>query len=62
MPEERTSPSGGWREVYGAMDASTDYEPADTLDCPDCGDDSPRIREETFWCPNHGTWTVPASG
>lgn len=61
MPDERTSPSAGWRTVYGEMGASTDYE-ADTLDCPDCGDDSPRVREATFWCPNHGTWTVSASG
>ncbi|MFC6836061.1 hypothetical protein [Halomarina ordinaria] len=55
MPEERASPSGGWHEVYGAMAVDTDFE-ADSLDCPACGDDCPRLHGRTFWCPTHGTW------
>jgi hypothetical protein len=39
------------------MGVSTDHEP-DSLDCPDCGDDCPRLRAATYWCRTHGTWHV----
>ncbi|MFC7155097.1 hypothetical protein ACFQPA_06460 [Halomarina halobia] len=55
MPDERSSPSAGWREVYRAMDAPEPTD-EDRRDCPDCGDDSPRVRGDTYWCPKHGTW------
>ncbi|WP_254537856.1 hypothetical protein [Halomarina litorea] len=61
MPDERSSPSGGWREVYREMGVSTRFE-ADSLDCPDCGGDSPRLHGQTFWCPTHGTWEQAAVG
>ncbi|MFD1512371.1 hypothetical protein [Halomarina rubra] len=59
MTDDRRSPSGGWREVYAEMGVSTAHEP-DSLGCPDCGDDCPRLRTATYWCPTHGTWRVAA--
>lgn len=59
MTDERSSPSGGWREVYAEMAVSIDHEP-DSLDCPTCGDDCPRLRTATYWCPTHGTWRLAA--
>ncbi|MWG35999.1 hypothetical protein [Halomarina oriensis] len=57
MTDDRRSPSGGWREVYAEMGVSADHEP-DSLDCPTCGDDCPRLHTATYWCPTHGTWRV----
>jgi predicted RNA-binding Zn-ribbon protein involved in translation (DUF1610 family) len=55
------SPSAGWREVYAEMGVSTSAE-TDTADCPDCGDDAPRIRRRAtggvFYCPSHGSFEV----
>jgi len=59
MPEERSSPSTGWRGVYAEMDVSTKFE-GNSLDCPSCGGDSPRLHGQTFWCPTHGTWEAAA--
>ena len=59
MPTDRDSPSGGWREVYDEMGASTRAE-ADTADCPDCGHDAPRLHESWFWCETHGSFRASA--
>ncbi len=47
--------------MYREMGVSTRFE-ADSLDCPDCGGDSPRLHGQTFWCPTHGTWEQAAVG
>lgn len=57
MPEEGTSPSGGWREVYDAMSVSTSAE-ADAPTCPDCGEECFRIRIDRYRCPEHGTFAA----
>ena len=57
MPEEGTSPSGGWAEVYGAMGVSTSVE-GDAPTCPDCGEECPRVRVDRYWCPEHGAFTA----
>ena len=55
MPEERTSPSDGWRAVYREMNVSAS---AEATACPDCGDDSTLVRADTYWCPTHGTFAA----
>jgi hypothetical protein len=45
MPEDSASPSGGWKEVYGAMGVSTSAE-GTVPPRPDCGEECPRIRTD----------------
>lgn len=53
MPDERESPSGGWREVYREMNVSTDVEEA-TARCPDCGRTSQNVARDVYDCEDHG--------
>jgi hypothetical protein len=51
VPSDGDTPSGGWKEVYAAMGASTSAEaPAP---CPDCDSDLIRVDDRGF-CPDHG--------
>ncbi len=61
MPDERTSPSSGWEDVYGAMDADTSVEGA-ANPCPDCGAESRRIFRRVFECEDHGVWALDRTG
>ncbi|WP_266079236.1 hypothetical protein [Haladaptatus caseinilyticus] len=61
MPDDRTSPSGGWREVYGAMEVDTSAE-APANPCPDCGVESRCIFRRVFECDDHGVWALDATG
>jgi len=54
MPEDDSSPSGGWKAVYAAMGVSTSAE-ADAPSCPDCGEECLRVRVDRYRCPEHGT-------
>ncbi|SIR54595.1 hypothetical protein SAMN05421858_2747 [Haladaptatus litoreus] len=61
MPDERTSPSSGWQEVYDAMETNTSAEgPANP--CPDCGAESRRIFRRVFECEEHGVWALDKTG
>ena len=53
MPDERESPSAGWREVYREMGAATDAEDA-TRPCPDCGRTCGNVLRDAYECPDHG--------
>ncbi|WP_435155828.1 hypothetical protein [Haladaptatus sp. DFWS20] len=61
MPDERTSPSSGWQDVYDAMAADTSAE-APANPCPDCGTESRRIFRRVFECDNHGVWALDRTG
>jgi hypothetical protein len=56
VPSDGATPSGGWKEVYAAMGASTSAEgPAP---CPDCDASLIRVDADRGFCPDHGF--VPA--
>lgn len=55
MPDDRSSPSAGWREVYAEMGVDTSIED-DEEACPECGRRSPRIYRTVFHCERHGYW------
>lgn len=57
MPDERESPSGGWREVYDEMDAETRIEDA-THRCPTCGHDCSNVVRNVYDCAEHGLFRV----
>lgn len=57
MPEDGTSPSGGWKEVYAAMGVSNSAE-ADAPPCPDCSEECLRIRVDRYRCLEHGTFAT----
>lgn len=61
MPSERTSPSGGWREVASELcadggvdheDATTDADAAPLGPCPDCGR-TPGVEGDDLCCEIH---------
>ncbi|MFB9805476.1 hypothetical protein ACFFQF_08935 [Haladaptatus pallidirubidus] len=61
MPDERTSPSSGWKEVYDAMETDTSAEsPANP--CPTCGSESNRVFQRVFECEEHGVWALDRGG
>ncbi|WP_227375010.1 hypothetical protein [Haladaptatus halobius] len=61
MPDERTSPSGGWKDVYESMDVETSAEgPAHP--CPECGAESTRVFRRVFECEEHGVWALDRTG
>lgn len=52
MPTDGSTPSSGWKEVYAAMEASTNAEaPAP---CPACDEKLIRVDEHRGFCPTHG--------
>lgn len=55
MPDERSSPSGGWRSVYDAMETDTSVEPSERS-CPDCGRPSEHLFRDVYHCDEHGYW------
>ncbi|WP_276280272.1 hypothetical protein [Halorussus caseinilyticus] len=55
MPDERESPSAGWREVYREMEAATNAEDA-TRPCPDCGRTCRNVLRDVYECPDHGVF------
>ncbi|MFC4551938.1 MULTISPECIES: hypothetical protein [Halorussus] len=61
MPDERKSPSGGWREVYREMDADPNAEEA-VAPCPDCGRACESLVADAYECPEHGIfrWSAAA--
>ncbi len=61
MPDERTSPSGGWQEVYAEMAADTSTE-GPVHPCPNCGRESTRVFRRVFECEEHGVWTLDREG
>ena len=60
MPDERESPSGGWREVYREMDADPNAEEA-VAPCPDCGAECSNLIADVYECPDHGVFRAPAA-
>ncbi|MFC4448583.1 hypothetical protein [Halorussus aquaticus] len=59
MPDERESPSAGWREVYHEMEASADVEDA-THPCPDCGRTAENVARDVYDCEKHGLFRADA--
>lgn len=55
MPDERESPSTGWREVCEAMDADTAVEEP-THSCPDCARTCENVLRDVYECPEHGVF------
>lgn len=55
MPDERESPSAGWREVYHEMEATTDAEDTTHL-CPDCGRTCENVLRDVYECEEHGVF------
>ncbi|WP_132059034.1 hypothetical protein [Halorussus amylolyticus] len=53
MPDERESPSAGWRETYREMGADTSAEEA-TARCPDCGRACRNVTRDVYDCGEHG--------
>jgi len=53
MPDERDSPSAGWREVYRELDVDTGIEDA-TARCPDCGRTCSNVAGDAYDCAVHG--------
>jgi hypothetical protein len=53
MPDERESPSAGWREVSREMGVDTDIEEA-TARCPDCERTCPNVAGDAYDCAAHG--------
>lgn len=61
MPDERESPSAGWRDVCREMDAATDVEEA-TRRCPDCGRTCPNVLRDVYECDDHGLFRPGEKG
>ncbi|ODR83091.1 hypothetical protein BG842_20250 [Haladaptatus sp. W1] len=61
MPDERTSPSGDWREVYAEMGADTSAE-GPVHPCPKCGAESVCVFNRVFECEEHGVWALDRTG
>lgn len=59
MPDDRDSPSAGWREVYEAMSVDPDVEP-DDRPCPECGESGDRVLDAIYVCGDHGAWRAEA--
>ncbi|NEU58446.1 hypothetical protein [Halorussus sp. MSC15.2] len=59
MPDERQSPSAGWREVYHEMEATADVEDA-THPCPDCGRTAENVARDVYDCEEHGLFRAYA--
>lgn len=61
MPDERTSPSGDWRDVYAEMGADTSAE-GPSRPCPKCSAESERVFSRVFECEEHGVWALDRAG
>lgn len=61
MPDERTSPSGDWQEVYAEMGADTSAE-GPVHPCPNCRRESTPVFRRVFECEEHGVWTLDKEG
>lgn len=61
MVDERSSPSGGWEDVYDAMESDTAAE-GPARPCPDCGAESARVFRRVFRCSDHGFWALGRDG
>ncbi|WP_134668461.1 hypothetical protein [Halorussus marinus] len=53
MPDERESPSAGWRGVCREMAVDTGIEAA-TARCPDCDRPCPNVAGDAYDCVAHG--------
>jgi hypothetical protein len=61
MPDERTSPSGGWQDVYAEMGADTSAE-GPSRPCPKCERESTPVFGRVFECEEHGVWAFDRTG
>lgn len=59
MPDDRESPSGGWRTVYAELGADPDVEEA-THPCPDCCRTCEHVLRDVYECTDHGVFRASA--